>query len=55
MGVGTSGCQSQEDWLSIPCRLCRLDWGMHWVRGPFQPAHSGKEEVTPHDISVPSL
>lgn len=40
MGVGTSGCQSREDWLSIPCRLCRLDWGMHWVRGPFQPAHT---------------
>lgn len=40
MGLGTSGCQSQEDWLSIPCRLCRLDWGVHWVRGPFQPAYT---------------
>lgn len=41
MGLGTSGCQSREDWLSIPCRLCRLDWGgVHRVRGPFQPAYT---------------
>lgn len=39
-GVGASGFQSREGWLSILHGLCGLDWGARWVRGPFQPAHT---------------